>query len=768
MSFGFEIILLLLTAGGLLLLHLVQAVMRQRIPEELRFEAIELSHPPEALAELFAAADQELQSCGFEDPCWGAVRVKPPLIGSVPPLIRIYRHHSAPIIARVSPPVGLLAGDRCLIALFSLHQGQQRLFVTGPRIPELFPRMPESEAILLCEEYSGVAAQVAAHQALMQRQPDHWLHWPNDEQRHAWLLDLLSRYEYRSLHWMREQGHIKPHPDGGMNASLRIAFRFIGQLVTARLPKPPSEQQQLPPAQAAYLFRNWWHSSNLPIPPRWQQGLFLLSTLLFTVAAGLLWSWTLALLLLVVILLHEAGHWAAMRALGYRDLQLLMLPLVGGVTSGREQRPIAANRALVSLLGPLPGILLGWLLLLLVGTLGSESGHHLLLFAILLLAINYLNLLPIMPLDGGQLLRTLIPPQRIHLLAGLELLAVPALLALGWLLHSTLLALLAIIPLLAGLSTLKRRRILERLYHTPACDQAASELEQLEAVIRCLDEEQQPYRPLVQKAQEIDTLWHLVRTKPAQPATLVLLLSLYLASFALPLLFFAPTLNTWVSDWRGGSDYPMIDQESFYAQARVLSMEDLLTTLMKEKEKDFARYQPRPMGEILRPPASAAALSAAEQRLGFALPLDYRDFLALSNGLMDEWEPEQFWLLPVEQIAPLAHYDPELLTTLQEVATALGAEGAKGLWLEDRSTREPPQTRLPLHQLHTMVVIGGTLMLGEYLLMTPPGEREEIHFLHSGNHFSATLHPTFHTLLADHLASLWVESAYLRRLEVTE
>ena len=41
---------------------------------------------------------------------------------------------------------------------------------------------------------------------------------------------------------------------------------------------------------------------------------------------------------------------------------LLMLPLVGGVTLGVERTSSAAQRAWMSLMGPLPGIVLGWVL----------------------------------------------------------------------------------------------------------------------------------------------------------------------------------------------------------------------------------------------------------------------------------------------------------------------------------------------------------------------------------------------------------------------
>ena len=46
-------------------------------------------------------------------------------------------------------------------------------------------------------------------------------------------------------------------------------------------------------------------------------------------------------ILVVVLLLHELGHLAAMRLFGYRDTQILFIPLLGAAVSGVETHPAA-------------------------------------------------------------------------------------------------------------------------------------------------------------------------------------------------------------------------------------------------------------------------------------------------------------------------------------------------------------------------------------------------------------------------------------------
>jgi len=109
-----------------------------------------------------------------------------------------------------------------------------------------------------------------------------------------------------------------------------------------------------------------------------------------------------------VLLLHEGGHFLAMRQVGYRDLGVFFLPLLGAYVSGTKRVVTQRESAIVLLAGPLPGMLLGASLYLLMqkGILPATGPMDINLrnLTLFLVVLNGLNLLPVYPLDGGQLL----------------------------------------------------------------------------------------------------------------------------------------------------------------------------------------------------------------------------------------------------------------------------------------------------------------------------------------------------------------------------
>jgi Zn-dependent protease len=105
-----------------------------------------------------------------------------------------------------------------------------------------------------------------------------------------------------------------------------------------------------------------------------------------------------------VILLHEAGHFIAMKGFGYKDVRLFFIPFLGAFVSG-EPKIVSQRQRIVTLLaGPLPGMLAG-LLLFILFLQNHQPFYYQLSFALVML--NAFNLLPVTPLDGGQLLENL-------------------------------------------------------------------------------------------------------------------------------------------------------------------------------------------------------------------------------------------------------------------------------------------------------------------------------------------------------------------------
>lgn len=118
-------------------------------------------------------------------------------------------------------------------------------------------------------------------------------------------------------------------------------------------------------------------------------------------------SYKMLLVITGIVVLHELGHFFAMKYYRYRDLGIFFIPLLGAYVSGTKREVSQRQSAVILLAGPLPGIILG------IGFLLLEKFTHqsyypfniaLSQIAAFLILLNLINLLPIYPLDGGQLL----------------------------------------------------------------------------------------------------------------------------------------------------------------------------------------------------------------------------------------------------------------------------------------------------------------------------------------------------------------------------
>ena len=117
-------------------------------------------------------------------------------------------------------------------------------------------------------------------------------------------------------------------------------------------------------------------------------------------------SFTILILITAIVIIHEMGHFLAMKAFRYKDLGIFFIPLLGAYVSGSKREVSQWQSAIILLAGPLPGIIFGVIFYLL-----SESNPYLNIAGIsfytignLFVFLNLLNLFPVYPLDGGQLL----------------------------------------------------------------------------------------------------------------------------------------------------------------------------------------------------------------------------------------------------------------------------------------------------------------------------------------------------------------------------
>jgi stage IV sporulation protein FB len=122
-------------------------------------------------------------------------------------------------------------------------------------------------------------------------------------------------------------------------------------------------------------------------------------------------NWILLLILTAIVIFHELGHFLAMKMYHYKDLGIFFIPLLGAYASGTKREVSQKQSAIILLAGPMPGIIVGIVLFFItnnqVGEMSYQTFSLLRSTAGLLIFLNVLNLLPIYPLDGGQLLNRL-------------------------------------------------------------------------------------------------------------------------------------------------------------------------------------------------------------------------------------------------------------------------------------------------------------------------------------------------------------------------
>jgi Zn-dependent protease len=138
-------------------------------------------------------------------------------------------------------------------------------------------------------------------------------------------------------------------------------------------------------------------------------------------------------MLVGVLFFHELGHYLGMRIFGYRNVRMFFIPLFGAAVSGQKTSAESYQEAIVTLLGPLPGLCLAPVLLGVAFLPGIDRQQRLLLVQVALLMgfINGFNLLPIYPLDGGRLLNQLLFSRNRYLEGVFQALAALALIAFG-------------------------------------------------------------------------------------------------------------------------------------------------------------------------------------------------------------------------------------------------------------------------------------------------------------------------------------------------
>ena len=130
-------------------------------------------------------------------------------------------------------------------------------------------------------------------------------------------------------------------------------------------------------------------------------------TMLLSVAAyAFVFGWRYAVGFVVLLLIHEMGHFMAARQRGLAGGGHNLSPLVGA-WSGRDERPRGAEtKAYIGLAGPVAGTVGA---MLCYGLARYTDSQLLLALAYAGCFLNLFNLIPLSPFDGGRITAVLSP-----------------------------------------------------------------------------------------------------------------------------------------------------------------------------------------------------------------------------------------------------------------------------------------------------------------------------------------------------------------------
>jgi Zn-dependent protease len=130
------------------------------------------------------------------------------------------------------------------------------------------------------------------------------------------------------------------------------------------------------------------------------------SMLVSVAAYSLIWGWQFALGFVLLLLVHEMGHVIQLRREGVPASAPLFIPFLGAVVGMKRLPDNALAEARVGLAGPVLGSLgAAALIPVYLGT----GNHFWQALAFTGLFINLVNLLPLLPLDGGRAMAAMAP-----------------------------------------------------------------------------------------------------------------------------------------------------------------------------------------------------------------------------------------------------------------------------------------------------------------------------------------------------------------------
>lgn len=121
-------------------------------------------------------------------------------------------------------------------------------------------------------------------------------------------------------------------------------------------------------------------------------------------AYSYMYSWKFSLILMVQLLIHEYGHIWAMKRVGIKTKGIYFIPFVGGAAVASEDFKTRNDEVFVAIMGPIFGFACALAMMIIYYV--TENPMYA-AGASWMAMVNLFNLLPINPLDGGRIMKSI-------------------------------------------------------------------------------------------------------------------------------------------------------------------------------------------------------------------------------------------------------------------------------------------------------------------------------------------------------------------------
>ncbi|HOX05075.1 MAG TPA: site-2 protease family protein [Planctomycetota bacterium] len=244
-----------------------------------------------------------------------------------------------------------------------------------------------------------------------------------------------------------------------------------------------------------------------------------------------------------VLLLHELGHYVGMRLFGFKDVRMFFIPFFGAAVSGVNRGVPSYKRALVTLLGPVPGLVLAVALGLASMFFPVAILWHI---AVLFFVINAFNLLPFLPLDGGRLIHEVLLQRNRHVEAAFRVLSGGALAAYGYYATAWVLAGLGVLVILSASLSFRLAGVAAKVRRALAVEPAGPVTGLAPEQAACVVTAVRRAFPTLHKpgdlAVQVEAVWDRLTNRPPGWLATLGFLALYGMCFLMCAVMFAGTI----------------------------------------------------------------------------------------------------------------------------------------------------------------------------------------------------------------------------------